>query len=146
VLWSEDEGIDGWNGEVSDEDEDESTLKAVKCRWKKCGAVLQSKAHGLWHMQVAHVGKVVVGSFVCGRRSVMANSHPYRKTPDDFKRYCRWKGCPMGPFYVPGFASRPSSVAHPGEVVMSVQRYAHKLCKTSLGCCILTTSLVRRLP
>jgi len=64
MLWTEDEGVDVWSGE----DEDESTLKAVKCRWKKCGAVLQSKAHGLMHMQAVHVREVVVGSFVFVRQ------------------------------------------------------------------------------
>jgi hypothetical protein len=63
ALFSEDEGVDSRSDE--DEDEDESSIKAVKCRWKGCGAVLQSKAHGLGHMQVAHVREVVIGICFC---------------------------------------------------------------------------------
>ena len=63
-FWfSKDEGVDSW----SDEDEDESIIKAVKCRWKRCGAVLQSKANGLRHMQVAHVLEEVGDSFAIVR-------------------------------------------------------------------------------
>ncbi len=60
LLWfSEDEDVDSF----SDEDEDESSINAVKCRWKRCGAVLQSKANALRHMQVAHVREMVGSSF-----------------------------------------------------------------------------------
>lgn len=69
ALFSEDEGVDSW----SDSDEDESSIKVVKCWWKGCGAVLQSKARGLRHMQVAHVREVVIGSFAFVRGLVMAN-------------------------------------------------------------------------
>jgi hypothetical protein len=65
ALFSEDEGVDSRSDEDEDEDEDESSIKAVKCRWKGCGAVLQSKAHGLGHMQVAHVREVVIGICFC---------------------------------------------------------------------------------
>ena len=77
ALVSEDEGVDSW----SDEDEDESTLKAVKCRWKRCGAVLQSEAHGLRHMQAVHVREVVVGSFTFVKRLVVANSIQSERHP-----------------------------------------------------------------
>jgi len=43
---------------------DDEILRVVKCRWRKCGAVLQSRAHCLKHVQVAHVGELVVGSFL----------------------------------------------------------------------------------
>jgi len=74
ALLSED---DSW----SDEDEDESNIKAVKCRWKGCGAVLQSKAHGLAHMQVAHVREVVIGSFAFVRQLVVTNCIHSEKHP-----------------------------------------------------------------
>jgi hypothetical protein len=61
ILWFEVELVDVWTGE------DESTLEVINCRWWRCGAVLQSKAHALRHLQVVHVGKVVVGSFAFGR-------------------------------------------------------------------------------
>lgn len=57
-----------WSGKHDDE-----TLRVVKCRWRKCGAVLQSRAHCLKHVQVMHVGELVVHSFVLRKRSVMAN-------------------------------------------------------------------------
>jgi hypothetical protein len=60
--------------EVWDDEEDDWTFQVVKCRWRKCGAVLQSKAHCLEHVQVVHIGKAVVGSFVFERRFVMPNS------------------------------------------------------------------------
>ena len=71
VVWFEDEGDDAWSGE----DEDDCTLEAVECRWKyasgkNCGAILQSKAYGLRHVQVVHVGEVVVGSFGFFRRAI----------------------------------------------------------------------------
>ena len=59
LFWfSEDENVDSFS-----DDEDESSISAVKCRWKRCGAVLQSKANALRHMQVAHVREMVGGSF-----------------------------------------------------------------------------------
>lgn len=60
MLWFEDEGgAAAWNGK-----HDDRVLKAIKCRWKNCHAVLQSRAHCLKHVQVRHVGEVVVGLFV----------------------------------------------------------------------------------
>ena len=62
--------------------DDDEILRVVKCRWRKCGAVLQSRAYCLRHVQVMHVGELVVDLFVLQKRFVMADSsYPFRKTP-----------------------------------------------------------------
>lgn len=113
VLWfvaeAEDEhhaslaGACQWSGE-HDEHDDE-ILRVVKCRWRKCGAVLQSRTHCLKHVQVMHVGELVVDSFVLRKRSVMANFihlHSIQEdAPDGWEKFCRWEGCAVDSFVTP---------------------------------------------